>query len=87
MGLRVEPVESHWAFNIEVKRLSLPFKLHSDCPECGYPCEIDLAGAYDYLSYPNLGVPELADFRCHCGARWDEHFVLRIEIDPVADPS
>ncbi len=79
-------------FEIDVKRLRLPFLVTAHCPNCGYEVESDLAGQ-DHLSYPSLGVPEDFAFTCPdgagydgCGHDWTEKLVLDVTLVPFEAP-
>ena len=76
-------------FEIDVKRLSLPFRVTATCPSCGRETVSDLAGQ-DHLSYPSLGVPEELCFCCPdgegydgCGHDWTEKLVLDVTLVPA----
>jgi len=70
-------------FELDAKRLKVPFTFKSACPKCGKVAVYDLSGSGDHISYPTLGMPEDFYFGCKCGHDWTEQFILTLEVKAV----
>lgn len=73
-------------FEIDDKRLHLPFRVSDDCPECGTDRSLDLADD-EYFSNPLIGQPQSIDFYCgECGHEWMQLVVLEVSLRPATTP-
>lgn len=63
-------------YNIDVKRLQLPYIIEGSCKECGEPFKIDLEN--DILYYPKLNEPTEVYYYCE---KCVENYEVKIIID------
>lgn len=81
---------------IEAKRINLPVKITSKCPECGTPVTVDFSSEDCYLSYITLNAEEEIVFQhdTECESdiddeaglgyhEWSEHVVFGITCKGV----
>lgn len=71
---------SQVGFEIEAKRLKLPYTFKSNCPLCRKEAVYDLSQSGDYISYPSLGPVQTFTFSCSCGAEWTAKYALRLIV-------
>jgi hypothetical protein len=72
------------SFEIDVKRLHLPFRVEDNCPVCGRVCVYDLRR--DYLSYPVVGDDVSLGFYCEDGhevEEWTQQVRLWVSLELV----
>jgi hypothetical protein len=63
-------------FEVDVKRLYLPYSVEEDCQKCGVKQTMNLEE--DYISYPKIGEEVKLYFCC---AECDHEFTRKVKFD------
>ena len=83
-GMKIEKLlveaDENSRFDLNVKRLHLPFKITQDCPKCGVPCVRNLSSQFSVSVV--LGVPtNLHGYCTECDHEWK--MLVKVEINLI----
>ena len=71
-------------FEIDVKRLHLPYILKTKCPKCGKELSRNYSNM-EYLIYPNIGHNQESFWCDECDNEWKLCLNLKVSLELVGD--